>query len=195
MKEALHTLVAEWDESLHISGPNYWKIEGVTDPRIFFQHLPKVFPHGMTLLFEGLEIGLSAKSLYEEYPAIYTKKVACDTISPTPDSFHVAFDSVFAELLCDLIDTQGLPAAFYHFKGYSEQEVVFTFHDAFEGELVLSSSLDERAVREFASGLDLPVENAVFVVNLRDQLAALDRALNPPWWRRAWKIFGGKKGG
>src|SRR4051812_49320069 len=102
MKDAVRKLVVEWDESLHLHGPEYWKIEAVTDPHLFFTHLPMIFPHGMTLLFEGLEMGLTAKSFYGESPANYTKKVSCDTFSPTPDSYHVAFTAGFADELCRL---------------------------------------------------------------------------------------------
>jgi hypothetical protein len=189
MREAVHKLKIEWDESLHLPGSTYWKVEGVTNPRAFFSHIPKIFPHGMTLLIEGLEVGASAKSLYQEYPAVYTKRVACDTMSPTPASFHVEFSPNFSDCLCRLIESQGLAAAFYHFKGYSEDEVVFTFHDAFRGELVLSGGLSEVAVRDFADALGCPAERAVFRVDLRKQLIALDQAINPPWWLRAWRIF------
>ena len=103
MKEELHKLVAEWNETIHLPGRTYWKVEGVTTPQTFFRHLQKIFPYGRTLLIEGLEIGLSAKALYAEYPAIYNQKVACDTLSPTPDSYHVAFGAEFSERLCRLI--------------------------------------------------------------------------------------------
>jgi hypothetical protein len=193
MKDAVRKVIAEWDESLHIAGRTYWKLLGVTDPRAFFRHLPKIFPHGSTLLIEGLEIGASAKSLYCLHPSIYTRKVACDTLSPTPESYHVEFSAGLSDRLCQLIESQGLAATFYHFKGYSEREVVFTFHDAFEGELVVSSGLSEKAVRDFASALGKTAEQARFPFDLREHLETLDRAMNPPWWRRALGIFQRKK--
>ena len=189
MKQAVHKLVKEWDQRLHLSGDHYWKIDGITDPQAFFSHLPKIFPHGMTLLFEGLEIGASAKAFYEEFPALYRKNVACDGIDPVPDSHHVAFGPTFTERLCQLIASQGMAAAFYHFKGYSEQEIVFTFHDAFEDELVISTSVPESAVQEFANALGQVAILTPFSINLRDQLGRMDRALNPPWWRRVLKYL------
>jgi hypothetical protein len=194
MKEAVRKLVTEWNETLHLPGRTYWKLDGVSNPRAFFRHLPKIFPHGMTMLIEGLEIGLSARSLYQEYPALYTKKVACDSVSPTPDSFHVEFSASFSDRLCQLIQSQGLAAAFYHFKGYSEREVVFTFHDAFKGELALSSNLPAVAVRDFATSQGRMAEHTVFPVDPLKQLISIDRVLNPPWWRRALRIFERKTG-
>lgn len=170
------------------AGDTYWKIDGVTSPRTFFSHLSKIFPHGNTLLIEGLDLSLTAKSLYSEHPARYTRKVACDTMSPVPDSFHVEFRSDFADRLCQLIDQQGLAAAFYHFKGYSDREVIFTFHDAFEGELVVSGTVAEPLVREFAHDLGCSAQQTP-AVDLRAQLAAIDRAMNPPWWKRALRPF------
>jgi hypothetical protein len=99
--------------------------------------------------------------------------------------YHVEFTADFSDRLCLLIESQGLAAAFYHFKGYSESEVIFTFHDAFEGEFVVSRGVREESVREFANGLGRRVEVAAFQVDLREQLRKLDQAMNPPWWRRA----------
>ena len=167
MKDALHKLATEWDKSLHLPGPTYWKLEGLTDPQAFFLHLPMVFPYGMTLLFEDIEMSLTAKSLYAEHPAIYTKKVACDTISPVPESFHVAFSPEFANGLCQLIVSQGFEGTFYHFKGYSQNEVVFTFHDVFMGELVLSNRLPKATVIKFASALGSTAELATYAIDHR----------------------------
>lgn len=187
MKQAVHKLVKEWDQRLQLQGDHYWKIDGITDPTAFFTHLPKIFPCGMTLLFEGLEISASAKALYEEFPALYQKNVACDGIDPAPDSYHVAFSPAFAERLCRLITSQGMAAAFYHFKGYSEQEIVFTFHDAFEDELVISTSVPEAGVHEFARALGRMTIPTPLSINSREQMERMDRALNRPWWRRVLK--------
>lgn len=143
----------------------------------------------MTLLFEGLEIGASAKAFYEEFPALYRKNVACDGIDPVPDSYHVAFSPTATERLCQLIASQGMTAVFYHFKGYSEQEIVFTFHDAFEDQLVISINVPEAAVQEFARALGQVPTLTPFNINFREQMERMDRALNPPWWRRVLKYF------
>jgi hypothetical protein len=188
-KDAIHKFALEWDESLHLPGLMYWKLNGVTNPQDFFIHLPKIFPYGMTLLFEDDEMSLTSRALYEEHPAVYRRMVACDTIHPVPESFHVAFSAEFARRLCQLLASQGKDAAFTHFKGYSEREIVFRFHDAFVGEFVLSHSVPETAVREFATALGCTVELAVHPTDLREQVMAMDRMLNPPWWRRMLRVF------
>ncbi len=184
MKQKIHQLVREWDEYLHLPGEAYWKLEGITSPPDFFRHLPTVFSYGSTLLFEGLEIGSSAKTLYSQHPAAYVEKVACDGIAPPPDSYHVEFSEAFAESLCTLIKNQGMTSAFYHFKGYSKSEVSFTFHDAFEAELVVSNAISENAIRRFGDALGCKPELAGFPVNLKQNLIAMDRAMNPPWWKK-----------
>jgi len=143
----------------------------------------------MTLLFEDIKMSLTAKALYAEHPAIYMKNVACDTISPVPESFHVAFSPEFASRLCQLIVSQGFERTFYHFKGYSKSEVVFTFHDVFIGELALSNNLPEVAVREFATALRCNVELATYPIDHRAQIMAINRVINPPWWRRMLRMF------
>ena len=127
---------------------------------------------------------MSAKVLFEEYPAIYTREVACDGISPPLDCSHVAFTAKFSDFLCRLLDSQGKPNVFYHFKGYSETEVVFTFHDAFDGELAVSSAVSENAVREFGTALGCQPQLTRFPVDMYQQLVAIDRAMNPPWWKK-----------
>lgn len=187
--DAIQKLHDDWDKTLHIARPEYWKIQGVTDPESFFKNLPVIYPYGMTLLVEGLEMGLTAKSLFEEFPAKYRGNVSCDTLIPVPESFHVEFSEDFATRLCQVIKSQGLAAVFYHFKGYSETEVVFTFHDAFESELVVSKNVPEAKVMEFAKALGLTAERSNFPGDLRQQLIAVNRALNPPWWRRILNLF------
>jgi hypothetical protein len=183
LKHGLQKLVTEWDESIHMEGKTYWKIDGIIDPKSFFLHLPKIFPLGRTLLFEGEEMGLTATSWYEQHPAIYMRKVACDQFSPIPAFYHVTFTDAFAEGLCQIIASQGLVRAFYHFKGYSEREILFTFHDAFEGALYVSNSVDKSSVDEFAASLGKSAQQEIFP-NQLEKLRAIDRSLNPPWWKR-----------
>lgn len=143
----------------------------------------------MTLLVEGLEMGLTARSLFEDFPAKYRRNVSCDTLIPIPESYHVAFSADFATRLCQVIKSQGLAAVFYHFKGYSTTDVIFTFHDAFESELVLSKNIPESKVLEFATALGVTAERSVFAFYGRKQLLALNQNLNPQWWRRVLSFF------
>ncbi len=187
LKPGIHQRVAEWDEYLHFPGAACWTIGDVTNARDLFFHLPKVFPHGGSLFFEGPEMGMSAKALYEEYSATYIRKVMCDTIDPQPDFYHVAFSDEFAQRLCRLIESQGMEAAFYHFKGYSQTEIVFTFHtfrNFFKADLLLTSSLPEKAVRDLSDALGCKLELTPFPRDFRKQTVLLDNALNPHWWKR-----------
>jgi hypothetical protein len=189
MRKQVHKLAAEWDTYLPHPGPTYWKVDGIKDPKAFFKHLPKIFPYGLTLLLEDPEMSLSAKSLYADFPARFTKKVPCDTIYPVPESHHVVFTADFADRLCQLLASQGYEGTLYHFKGYSEQEIVFSFHDAFMGELVVSHGKPETVIREFAASLNCTAELATYPVDMREQVVMMDRALSPPWWKRMWRLF------
>lgn len=192
MKEGVRKLVSEWSEALHFPGEQYWKVPILTDPGSFFASLPGIFPHGGSLFFEGPEIGLTARSLYEEFPARYTRTVLCDTIHPTPEEFHVRFEADFAERLSHIILQQGLESAFYHFKGYSETELVFSFHsmgDDFECTLIVSTAVAEEAVRQFARDLGQTAELATFPHGRLAKLKEIDAALNPSWWRKVRNIF------
>ena len=186
LKHGLHKLVEEWDSSLHMGGKTYWKIDGIINPKAFFQHLPKIFPIGMTLLIEGEEMGLTATSWYEQHAAPNIQKVACDQFSPIPEFYHVTFTADFAEGLCEIITSQGLARAFYHFKGYSEREILFTFHDAFEGPLLVSDSVNKASIDEFTTALGKNALQEIFP-NQLENLRAINQILNPPWWKR---LFG-----
>lgn len=192
-KEAFRQRETQWDQYLRLQGNAYWKFErGVLPLRDFFQHLPKIFPHGRSIMFEGVKIGLSAKALYEEFPPSYKANVACDTIHPVPASYHVAFTEEFVRRLCQLVESQGMAATFYHFHGYTETEVIFKFHswtNDLEGELLLDGNLDAAHVRSFAGALNCTPELVPFSRDLRQELNNLNRALNPPWWRKLLHRF------
>jgi hypothetical protein len=196
VKKAFLQREADWEKGLRLPGNTYWKFErGVLPLRDFFQHLPKIFPYGGSLMIEGLEMGLSAKTLYEEHPADYVANVPCDTIHPVPASYHVAFSEEFARRLCLLVDSQGMAANFYHFHGYNNSEKIFTFHswrNNLEGELSLAGNLDETKVRSFASALNCTPELVPFPRDLRQELKNLNRALNPPWWRKLLRLVAPK---
>ncbi len=192
LRSGVHRLVSDWDRALHFQGARYWKIPSGNDPLRFFQALPIIFPYGQSLLFEGLEMGLSAKSLYEEFPAKYRRLVACDTISPQPEAFHVVFDPTFAEHLSGIIRSQGMESAFYHFKGYSSTELIFSFHsfsDAFDVELTISESVSETTVTRFAEALGQRAAIATFPEPLIEQLKKFDAIINPSRWRRLLNVF------
>jgi len=190
MRKELQKLVSEWDEALHFQGDTYWKVRSGKEPERFFACLPAIFPYENSILFEGLDMGLTAKSLYGENPARYVCRVACDTLSPVPDSFHVAFTPELAEHLCQIIAHQGMETAFYHFKGYSKTELIFSFHtfrDAFESEVVVSRSIGEAEVQNFADALGETVELATFPSERLTELKKINAIVNPRWWERILK--------
>jgi len=160
-------------------------------PALFFANLPIIFPYGQSLLFEGLEIGLAARSLYEEFPAHYRRKVACDTLCPEPEAFHVSFEADFTARLCAIISSRGMDAAFYHFKGYSSTELIFSFHslsNSFDAEVVISETVDERSVIRFAEALGQRAEQAFFPEDHLKRMTDINAILNPPWWRRLLRM-------
>ena len=163
-----------------------------TDPLRFFTSLPTIFPYEKTLFFEGPEVSLTAKALYNEYPARYVKRVLCDTLIPAPESFDVCFEQDFSERLCQLIAQQGMSATFFHFKGYSETELIFSFHtyaDAFDSDLVISENVSEIAINEFAQKLGQNADLTYFPSNQFEKLKKVDAIINPSWLRKMKESF------
>lgn len=191
MKQQIRELARNWDKYLHLDGREHWRIDGVRDPRAFFAALPIIFPIGSTLMFEGLDIGDRTRALFREKAALSARRVACDTLDPIPEVFHVNFDEDLAERLCEIMETDGVESCCRHFKGYSESQILFTFHGAFEESLVLSINFSEEAVCEFAKRLGLQAVRDSFPTEPRTLLEQMDRSLNPTFWQRARRqIFG-----
>ncbi len=197
VKEAFAQREAKWDQEIGMTGSTYWKFErNVLPLRDFFRHLPKIFPPGGTIMFEGLEIGLSAKALYEEHPANYLANVSCDTIHPVPVSYHVAYTDELIRKLCLLVESQGMEAVFYHFKGYTKTEVIFSFHswrNNLEGSLSLAGNLEESRVTSFANALNCATELVPFPHDMHQKLRRINQALSPPWWKRLARLVSSKK--
>ncbi len=191
MKQQIRELARNWDKYLHLKGREHWRIDGVQDPRAFFAALPIIFPIGSTLMFEGLAIGDRARALFREKAALSARRVACDTLDPIPEAFHVIFDQDLAERLCAIMATTGVDSCCCHFKGYSENQIIFTFHGAFEESLVLSINLPEEAVRDFSERLGLQVVRDSFPTDPRVLLEQMDRSLNPTFWQRARRLIFG----
>jgi hypothetical protein len=200
LKDQLRAMVAGRGDGIDLDTPERWVIEGLKNPVSFFHQLEQLIPADAILYFEGSEIAPEVMQFYERNRACNAMSVVRDMIFPVPEMFHVALAPGVIEGLSELLDRHPLPACFFHVKAYREGKLLFAFHDAFDGsDLLLSESIPEERIREFATALGGTYrceEN----VNKRDPeqlrrfLWALDNPeklrINWPWWKKAfffWK--------
>ena len=75
--------------------------------------------------------------------------VARDTLYPVPDFYHVTFSQEVVGRLADMTARRPSRECFHHIKAYRGECLLFTFHDAFKGHLLISEHIAEPAVAEF----------------------------------------------
>ena len=120
-----------------------------------------------------------------------------DTLFPVPDCYHVSFLPEVIARLCELETTRPLNELFDHVKAYHGESLLFTFHDAFTTDLLISGEISETAVAGFSNHIDAcycrePNVNKRDPEQLRRFLWALEnpdkvKIAGEPWWRRIWR--------
>ena len=133
LKEQLRVMAAGRGDGIDLNSQDRWVIEGVKDPASFFRHLGVLVPQDCILYFEGCGIVPEVEQFYEQNRASNAVCVVRDTIYPVPKTFHVMLTSVVIEQLLDLLRQHFLSSCFDHVKAYREGELLFAFHDAFDG--------------------------------------------------------------
>jgi hypothetical protein len=194
IKDQLRAMVAGRGDGIDLASPERWVVEDLKDPSAFFRALPQIMPLGSNLYLEGSDTPPELVTFYEQNRARDAVSVVRDTIFPVPDMFHVKITTPVLDHFPQLISKYSLAKSFHHIKGYTGENLLFSFHDAFDGSfLLISGDIPEASITSFC---DLCA--AKFYreknVNNRDpaQLEGFLWALeNPdkirfprPWWKK-----------
>ena len=183
---------------IDLDSPNQWVIESVREPVPFFRALATLLPSGGVLYFEGTSIAPYVAGFYERHAAIDIVPVVRDCITPVPDFFHVSFSSAVVDGLCELADERTTPELFDHIKAYHGAALVFTYHDAFDGQLRVTGRLPESVIREFCATLGGTYSQEPTKQRdpeqMRHFLWALEnpdkvRIAREPIWKRVWHFI------
>jgi hypothetical protein len=153
LKDSLRGMIDGRGDGIDLDTQFRWVVEQIKQPEPFFASLPFLLPTDAILYFEGTTIAPEIAGFYELHRASNAVAVARDTIFPIPDVFHVAFSPGVAEQLRELAANRPWPAMFDHIKAYQRESMLFTFHDAFDGQLQISEKIAESLVAEFCSSL------------------------------------------
>ncbi|HRI14244.1 MAG TPA: hypothetical protein PLX89_14715 [Verrucomicrobiota bacterium] len=199
-KEQLRAMAAGRGDGIDLDSPERWAIEDLKDSVSFFRHLATLIPEGGILYFEGCEILPEVTRFYEANRTANAVCVVRDTIFPIPEAFHVSMTPGVLERLVEIVGQHPSEACFNHVKAYRDEQLLFAFHDAFDGsDLLVSDRVPEERVRAFCSAVGVrfrrePNVNKRDPEQLRRFLWALENPhklrMNWPWWKKAlffWK--------
>ena len=183
---------------IDLDSPTQWVIELVRDPILFFRALPALLPADAILYMEGTSIAPYVAGFYERHAATNTVPVVRDCISPVPDIFHVSFSTAVIEGLCEMAEERAVPELFDHIKAYRDSTLIFTYHDAFDGQLRVSGRLSESIIRDLCAAVGSTYTQEPTKQRDMDQMRRILCALeNPdkvrfarePLWRRVWQFI------
>ena len=199
LKDNLRAMAAGGGDGIDLDTQFRWVVEGIKQPEPFFASLPLLLPAHAILYFEGGSIASDAARFYEGHRAPNAVAVVRDTIFPVPDIYHVTFSLEVATRLRELAASRPSQELFDHIKAYWGESLLFTFHDAFDGYLLISEHIAESVVAEFCRSLGVsyrrePNVNKRDPEQLRRFLWALEnphkvRIAGESWWKKMWRGF------
>lgn len=202
LKENLRDMIAGRGDGMDLDTPFGWVVEGVKQPEPFFRSLTSLLSADAILYFEGCSIAPDVSAFYESHRARNAVAVVRDTISPVPEVFHVRISPGIVAQLCELAAGRPQQEMFDHIKAYQGESLLFTFHDAFAGWLLISEQITEPVVAEFCRKLGVSYRREANV-NKRDKdlLRAFLQAMENPhkvriagesWWKRLRRRWTGR---
>lgn len=202
LKEQLRAMAAGRGDGIDLDTSFRWVIEGIEQPAPFIGGLPSLLPSDAVLYFEGCSIAREVSAFYESHRARNAVAVVRDTVFPVPDIYHVPFTQDVVVQLCEFATSRPSQELFDHIKAYRGESLLFTFHDAFAGNLLISEHMPAPLVAEFCRSLGVSYKrernvNKRDLEQLRRFLWALEnphtiRIAGEPWWRRLRRQWTGR---
>ena len=196
LKEQLRAMVAGRGDGIDLDTPFQWVIEDLKQPATFFEHLPALLPPDSILYVEGTSIVPEVAAFYSSHHARNAVAVARDTIAPVPDIYHFTFSPDVCAALRRFSERHPVAEMFDHIKAYRGESLLFTFHDAFDGWLLISEHLPDETVARFCQLLGVSRRREETKPRDPEQLRRILWAFENPhkvriagesWWRRLWR--------
>jgi hypothetical protein len=198
LKEQLRAMVAGRGDGIDLDTPFHWVIKDLEQPVSFFQHLPELLPADSILYVEGTSIAPDVAAFYSSHRARNAVDVVRDTIAPVPDIYHFTFSPETCAALRQFTEQHPVAEMFDHIKAYRGGRLLFTFHDAFDGWLLVSELLPDDAVARFCQALGVSRRREETKRRDPEQLRRILWAFEHPdqvkfrvegesWWKRLWR--------
>jgi hypothetical protein len=203
LKDNLRGMIAGRGDGIDLDTPSQWIVEGIQQPEPFFNNLSLLLPADAILYFEGCSIAPNVAAFYEAHRARNAVAVVRDTIFPVPDAYHVSFTPEVVTRLREFAGSYSRQNLFDHIKAYRGELLLFTFHDAFEGWLLISEHISESVVTEFCRSLGVTSRKEQTKKRDMEQLRRFLHVLENPkkgrihiagekWWKRLWRRLSGR---
>ena len=134
----------------------YWEIdEGKVDAGKFFETLPKYFSAATTFFAEGTMMSDDVMECYASFSDEGKYLPGAQTILPISKKFRCKFSPLLMGKLATLAKKHSEPELLNHLFVYKGNEALLYWHDAFANVLLVSRSIPESSISEFASELGL----------------------------------------
>ncbi len=203
LKDSLRGMIAGRSDGIDLDTPFHWVVESIKEPEPFFAKLSSFLPTDAILYFEGGSIAPEVAKFYEIHRAPNAVPVVRDTVFPVPDIYHVTYSKEVAVHLRELAASRPSQELFDHIKAYRNELLLFTFHDAFDGWLLISQHFTEPVVIEFCKSLGVTARAEKTKKRDPEQLHRILWALEHPdqvrfrvqgeaWWKRLWRRCTGR---
>jgi hypothetical protein len=138
---------------LDIDTPCQWVVENLNDPLLFFENLAIFVGRDAVLYIECLDIVPEASAFYFGQQSPHREIVARDLVFPIPIIYHLRFSPELVVGMKRLASKFSIDSLFSHIKCYKDKQIVFTFHDAFNGYLRIADNVSEVNVGKFCNAL------------------------------------------
>jgi hypothetical protein len=182
---------------LQLDTREHWAINGIHEPRRFFQHLSLLLEPHSILYLEGIRIHREAAVFYTKHKTMHPVDVACGTVFPIPHIYHLDFSPEVVAGIVELAARRPIGELLNHIAAYRLGRLTFLFHDAFEGYLKISDCVPEPVVVTFSRALGVSYSREITNLHpnpYRDLLYAFEHAeelrmCRMPWWRKVVNEF------
>ncbi len=202
LKESVVDILASLNDAISLDTPSLWAVEGIENPEQFIRSLPLLLPSDAIIYLEGTSISSDVAEFYEAHRTNTPSRVVRDTVLPIPQRFHVVFSKELREGLARLAVLRRTEDLFDHIKAYRGNSLLFEFHDAFQGALLIADHVAEATIAEFCCNLGVRYSRGPNINKRAESLRRfllmlenpdmLKKAKREPWWRAAWRRLTGK---
>jgi hypothetical protein len=130
---------------------NTWELDPVPSSTAFLSAVARHLPEAHTASFEIRGACPEARRVYSEYSASIKYRPIRDTIWPRTHLYYCRISETLSQKLDQVLHEHKPAKVFWHIKGFSDQKMLFSFHDAdSRGSVCLSPNIALKVIRTIA---------------------------------------------
>ena len=122
----------------------FWRQKPWVDPSQFVAAIPELFPGATTMYFEcTYAVEKDVIQFFEAHVEEGEYLPLCGTFWPKSTAYRCKLTPEFVEGLFNICETHAVPEICDHLFVYSGNRLLLGWYDAFDSQLILSTSVDE----------------------------------------------------